>query len=654
MDSLHKDDANFNPEKSRQLSPDSGIQPLTRSDAEQQRKSNSQHEEIKLEAENSDLNSVVHARNNDLAFQKLTDDEVIEMASAAKNASRFQQLFLGETAGCKSRDEAVLRLLCILAYWTDRDASQMDRLFRQSGLFGAKWDSKIGDGTHGERYIQLAIRKTRETYREQRTKKTGAIEQARQRTQDLLLYAIRTTAVEYAFEAAQFLAQLPASDVGPLKARFKKALGDALNLNDLNKAISEASRKANRSERAREQLKTGFPSVMIGNRPLRDTSDEALGALYDTNNPPATFVRSNSLVRVILDEKNTPIIQDLAHSHVRGLLTRAANFYVREGDDRVRHINPPDEIIQDILTRGSWKFPPLEAIIQCPILRSDGTILTHAGYDPATRLIYFPPPGLQLPSIPKRPSREDVDRSKALIAELLADFPFPDRASKANTYALLLTPLVRHAVRGNVPMALISAPQQGTGKSLLAEVVSMIATGRPAAMMTECRDEEEWGKALTSVLLEGTTVNIIDNVENPLKSAKLAALLTAPVFKHRILGRNVELALANRATWIATGNGLRVGGDMARRCYFIRLDAGMSRPFERENFKHSDLVEWISKIHGQVLILLRYVLRTARGPSFGTAISANASPGEHDILKLTSRPRQGPPRSFFYSVRFPE
>ena len=54
------------------------------------------------------------------------------------------------------------------------------------------------------------------------------------------------------------------------------------------------------------------------------------------------------------------------------------------------------------------------------------------------------------------------------------------------------------------------------------------------------------------------------------------------------------------------------------------------------------------------LVLLRYVLRTARGPSFGTAISANASPGEHDILKLTSRPRQGPPRSFFYSVRFPE
>jgi hypothetical protein len=53
------------------------------------------------------------------------------------------------------------------------------------------------------------------------------------------------------------------------------------------------------------------------------------------------------------------------------------------------------------------------------------------------------------------------------------------------------------------------------------------------------------------------------------------------------------------------------------------------------------------------LVLLRYVLWATREPRFGTTISANSGPCEQEILDLTSRPRQGPPRSFFYCARFP-
>ena len=58
-------------------------------------------------------------------------------------------------------------------------------------------------------------------------------------------------------------------------------------------------------------------------------------------------------------------------------------------------------------------------------------------------------------------------------------------------------------------------------------------------------------------------------------------------------------------------------------------------------------------IHHDVLVLLRYVLWTTRDSRFGAAISANSGPCEQEILDLTSRPRQGPPRSFFYYARFP-
>lgn len=58
--------------------------------------------------------------------------------------------------------------LCrLLAYWTNNDAEQVDRLFRQSALYRPKWDQPAGGGhSYGEVTIwhateQLPARKTR-------------------------------------------------------------------------------------------------------------------------------------------------------------------------------------------------------------------------------------------------------------------------------------------------------------------------------------------------------------------------------------------------------------------------------------------------------------------------------------------------------------
>ena len=50
------------------------------------------------------------------------------------------------------------------------------------------------------------------------------------------------------------------------------------------------------------------------------------------------------------------------------------------------------------------------------------------------------------------------------------------------------------------------ATTQGTGKTLLSEVVSLITSGRDGALFSAPRDAEEWRKVLTSVLLEGSAV----------------------------------------------------------------------------------------------------------------------------------------------------
>jgi hypothetical protein len=156
-----------------------------------------------------------------------------------------------------------------------------------------------------------------------------------------------------------------------------------------------------------------------------------------------------------------------------------------------------------------------------------------------------------------------------------------------------------------VPLALIDAPQQGTGKSLIAEVVGLLAQGYDATDSAPARDDaEEWRKRLTSALLAGNAVINFDNVEGVLSNPVLAAALTTPEFRDRLLGGNTMVSIPVRVTWIATGNNIRIGGDMNRRCYRIRLDAHTARPWERASFAIEDLPSHVKAHRGELLAAL--------------------------------------------------
>ena len=96
-----------------------------------------------------------------------TDEQVLEKAYASKNGAKFKRyyegdysLWEGKGALHESHSEAEWQLILFLLYWTNRDTSQVDRLFRRSGLMREKWDRKIkGAETYGERIIKAAIAK---------------------------------------------------------------------------------------------------------------------------------------------------------------------------------------------------------------------------------------------------------------------------------------------------------------------------------------------------------------------------------------------------------------------------------------------------------------------------------------------------------------
>jgi hypothetical protein len=83
--------------------------------------------------------------------------------------------------------------------------------------------------------------------------------------------------------------------------------------------------------------------------------------------------------------------------------------------------------------------------------------------------------------------------------------------------------------------------------------------------------DEEWRKQLTSVLLEGATVVVIDNVTRRLDSPDLCKVLTEQIHADRILGKSEIVSLPVSCSWFATGNNVQLGGDIFLSFFYFHL-----------------------------------------------------------------------------------
>ncbi len=399
-------------------------------------------------------------------------------------------------------------------------------------------------------------------------------------------------------------------------------------------AAAAASAPEKAVKTARRGSGAMLPTTKANDRPLRDVTADALAHIIAANDPPRVFVRGGALTRVLEDERGQPLIDTLDEHATRGLIARTSEFVTR-GKQGEQKIAPPKDVVRDLRALGSWPLPALENVTESPVMREDGTVLDVAGYDPPTRLLYRPTAGLRLPPISETPTATERDAAlDLLVTEALGDFPFLDDASRAGALALMLTPIVRPLIRGQVPLALLDATKAGTGKGLLAALIAEIATGRPVSLLAAPSREEEWAKTLLSVLKRGATFLLIDEATE-LASPSLAATLTTPIYEGRDLGRSTIVRLPQRATWAAAGNNIKLGGDIGRRCYWIRLDAQTSRPWRRAGFRHPDLLAWAAAERGRLLGALLTLARSwcvADRPSAPETVTLGGFQAWADVL----------------------
>ena len=109
-------------------------------------------------------------------------------------------------------------------------------------------------------------------------------------------------------------------------------------------------------------------------------------------------------------------------------------------------------------------------------------------------------------------------------------------------------------------------------------MASVIATGRPCPVIAAGLDDDETEKRIAGLLLEGCAIASVDNVNGELGGDLLCQALTQPQVRIRRLGGSDLAEIECRTTLFATGNGLRVRGDMVRRTLLCSLDAGVERP----------------------------------------------------------------------------
>lgn len=275
---------------------------------------------------------------------------------------------------------------------------------------------------------------------------------------------------------------------------------------------------------------------------------------------------------------------------------------VREKNEGETEVTPPQTALSAVLAAKKWPgVPPLRGIIGAPVLRGDGTLLQTAGYDERTGL--YLAPTITLPYVPDAPTPEQVEEARTfLLGKFLHDFPWVNLADRANYVGLLVTPVLRRYLRVLTPFGVVTATMPGSGKTILTSGPGLLY-GQRVFSWTD--NEEELGKTITSALttVEGTM--IFDNIAEGgiVRSAKLANLLTSNVWSDRLLGGNKVASLPNDRLWMCTGNNLAVGGDMASRSVWVRIDPKMPRPEERAKFALGDLSEWITKPENQQHLL---------------------------------------------------
>jgi hypothetical protein len=384
--------------------------------------------------------------------------------------------------------------------------------------------------------------------------------------------------------------------------------------------VVQLRRAANTNGRRRKPPSASPPSelpVIRTSARLHEDVDASVAALAAD---PDLFQRDAQLVRTVRVTEadaererltaGTPTIRSVPLATLRERLTRAAHF--ERFDGRAQQwlpTMPSNHIVSAVHERGEWpSVRPLLGVIETPSMRADGSLIDQPGYDATTGYLYMPT--REFPSLPQRPTLDDARRALRDLAGPWTEFPVRREADRYVPVAALMTLVARPSIRGACPAFLFDASVRGSGKSLLASAVSLLAHGRELSVQSWPPDPIELEKLLSGTALKGAAILGFDNVASTFGGAPLDKVLTcADRVSLRVLGTLEMPELSWRTVVLAGGNNMVIGADTSRRVLVCRLEPALERPEERTGYTIDNLKEWCREHHPRLVAAALTVLR---------------------------------------------
>jgi putative DNA primase/helicase len=366
-----------------------------------------------------------------------------------------------------------------------------------------------------------------------------------------------------------------------------------------------------------------LPIITLDAGDVSGAADQAIRALAlrEVNGQPVTLQRGPYLGRLVEDVPTTVrgmsrgqrLLRHVAYDAPALVdeLSRAAIFqrpYHSKRDDGAgfKIVSPPRELAQVILSRQHWDdIPILTGIIFTPTLAPDGRVLDTPGHDPRTGL-WLAFRKEDFPEVPQAPGFDDAERALELLVSMLDEFEFLSELDMVVAILYVINALVRMTLPGS-PFYGISANVMGSGKTQLAQVPAILMTGKPAPVVSLPSDPKEVEKTLNSLLMNGVSHIIWDNVEGVLASDCLNGALTAEETRARVLSVSETVAMSTAVTMVATGNNLQIGGDLSARTLICRLAPKSAQP-EHRRFGR-DLNAWLAEHRGAIVVAALTILR---------------------------------------------
>jgi hypothetical protein len=363
----------------------------------------------------------------------------------------------------------------------------------------------------------------------------------------------------------------------------------------------ELTREDEEPQEAKHTIVVGFDEHLM--------LDTAMSLLAQQSKPKL-YNRHGCLTEVIAATPDCPAkLAAVMPSKLRVLLSRVIHFEGTDGKRRSVPASLPTAIAE---WRDYPYFPEIRSLVEHPVMTKDYCILGEPGYDEKSGTLVLCHEN-RAATIPEKPTQEDAIQAANAILDDFQDFPFEHASDQSAFLAYLLTVFCRDAISGPVPLFILTANDQGAGKSILLEAPWRIATSRaPGIYGGIPRQVDEIDKRILSALISGSRAILFDNVVTKIGGEALAVLVTSGAYRGRRLGSSEDVIVPNN--WIVgvSANNATIDQDSATRAYFCKLNAPEGhRDRPEASYKHPNIKAYLNSakhhIDNALTILASYV-----------------------------------------------